>query len=111
MAPRAHAVRFVNDKTSQTLSSEQIAEDSLDMAAHTEHLWRNVHNLSVGFRAGQLGMCLLLILGRHVTRVGNGRDATVDQVSRLIVDQRDERGDDKCYSPRFAAGANSRKLV
>lgn len=108
MAPCAHAVRFVNDKPGKTVSADKVADDAFDSATLDEHFGRNIDDLGEWFRAPQqLLVCVLPILSNQVAGVRNGRNLLLDQVSRLVVDQRDERRNDNGDTFPLALGADS----
>lgn len=111
MSPRADAVRFVNHEPSEHLPMDQVANNAPDLASHREHLRSDVNDLGTRFGLGQLLVRNPFIGRRQITGIRNRGNCTLDKMSSLIIDKRDQWRNDKCHTTRFAARADSWQLV
>lgn len=87
MTPCADTVGLVNNKTSELAPVNESSDNALDRAAHSEHFWRDINDLGVGIRPGELLVGQVLVSRSEITRIGDGRNVPLDQVSRLVIDK------------------------
>lgn len=111
MAPLADTVGFVNYKACKSLAADEVGQNRLDTPALVEHLGCDVDNLGprVGFR--QLVVSHVLVGLREVASVRNGRNTALDEVPRLVVDERNQRRDDECDTLGLASRADGGELI
>jgi hypothetical protein len=66
-----------------------------DSPTHTHHLRRDIDDLRMGFAFTQLLVSQILVRLTEITSISDRGDVEVTQMTGLIVDERDEWGDDE----------------
>lgn len=111
MTPLRHTMRLVNHEPGQPFPARQIPNDPLDVRPGRHHLRRDVYHLGPWFRLRQGLMRLVLVRLGHVASVCEGGDIELEEMTGLVVDQGDQRGDDEGDPARGTEGADGGKLV
>lgn len=108
VTPLADTMRFIHHKPCQPIPPRQIPHDAFDPSTHTHHLWRDIHNLGPRVRPREFLMREILIALRHIAGISYRGDVFAEEMSSLVIDERDEGRDDKGHAFGLAQGTDGR---
>jgi hypothetical protein len=91
----ADTVRFINDESRKPIAPMKIPHNMFDGPAHAHHFGCHIDHLGMRLRLAKLLVGEILVCLAEVTGVGDSRDIEIAQMSSLIIDEGDERRNDK----------------